>query len=196
MASIIIYDIYQAYVQPFRTDLKLGQCIICGRYMREVTARLNGEPADYELCSCPSAHSCDGCKADNEARARSKSLVKPHFACPVHKDFKSYQVIIYPRALRCFNGKTNGNYVYITGMLAQLQELVHRAVYLLQHPSLLVLLGRQSQPDVDLLLHGHFDRVLRRPHRLVHPVGQGHPGRDECGCRRQEKSSERSDLYE
>ncbi len=92
VASIIIYDIYQAYIEPFRSDLKLGQCIICGRYMREVSAKMNGEPEGVELCSCPSAHNCEGCKSDNAARAASKSLVKPHFTCPVHKDYKSYQV--------------------------------------------------------------------------------------------------------
>merc|ERR1719229_2047411 len=48
VASIIIYDVYQAYICPFRPDLKEGQCIMCGRYLRiqkgdEVT----------EVCSCP-----------------------------------------------------------------------------------------------------------------------------------------------
>merc|ERR1719273_971075 len=36
VASIIIYDIYQAYVVPFRKDLKFGQCLICGQFMRQV----------------------------------------------------------------------------------------------------------------------------------------------------------------
>ena len=34
VASIIIYDVYQAYVEPFRKDLKDGQCIICGKDLR------------------------------------------------------------------------------------------------------------------------------------------------------------------
>ena len=94
LASIIIYDIYQAYIKPFRTDLKRGQCIICGRYMHKAPAKQSRQQADNELCSCPSAHSCLGCHEDTLARAKSKSLVKPHFTCPVHKDFKEYQVLI------------------------------------------------------------------------------------------------------
>lgn len=91
VASIIIYDIYQAYIVPFRPDLKHGQCIICGRFMRAVTAKLSGEPEDSPLCDCPTAHNCPNCLEDSAARAASTSLVKPTYCCPVHKDYKAYQ---------------------------------------------------------------------------------------------------------
>merc|ERR1712038_1662669 len=42
VASIIIYDIYQAYIVPFRKDLKHGQCIICGKFMRAISAKMAG----------------------------------------------------------------------------------------------------------------------------------------------------------
>merc|ERR1712088_555667 len=35
VASIIIYDIYQAYVCPYNPNLKEGQCILCARYLRK-----------------------------------------------------------------------------------------------------------------------------------------------------------------
>merc|ERR1711963_616268 len=91
VASIIIYDIYQAYVEPFRKDLKHGQCLICGRFMRSVSAKLAGEAEGVPLCQCPSAHNCQGCKQDSDARANCNQLVKPQYTCPVHKDFKAYQ---------------------------------------------------------------------------------------------------------
>lgn len=91
VASIIIYDIYQAYIVPFRPDLKHGQCIICGRFMRAVTAKLSGESEDSPLCDCPTAHNCPNCLEDSAARAASTSLVKPTYCCPVHKDYKAYQ---------------------------------------------------------------------------------------------------------
>merc|ERR1719369_1823829 len=34
VASIIIYDVYQAYIEPFRPELKEGQCILCMKYLR------------------------------------------------------------------------------------------------------------------------------------------------------------------
>ena len=69
--------------------------------MREKTAKIhadsltspneNLDTQPLELCTCPSAKNCKGCKADNEIRAINKGLVKPHFTCEIHKDFKSYQ---------------------------------------------------------------------------------------------------------
>jgi Na+/proline symporter len=94
VASIIIYDIYQAYVVPFRPNLIRGQCIICGKFMRANSAKMHSDSSGeqlLELCTCPSGHNCDGCKIDDKIRAESKGLVKPQFTCDVHKDFKSYQ---------------------------------------------------------------------------------------------------------
>merc|ERR1711962_386600 len=87
VASIIIYDIYQAYIEPFRKDLKSGHCIICARPTK---AAYSNDP-NAEICSCPSANRCQGCKEDNLRRAKHEGLVKPHFECAIHKDYKSYQ---------------------------------------------------------------------------------------------------------
>ena len=81
----------QAYIVPFRPDLKHGQCIICGLFTRAVTAQAFGEPEDAPLCDCPTAHNCPGCLEDSQVRAKSTGLVKPAYSCPVHKDYKSYQ---------------------------------------------------------------------------------------------------------
>merc|ERR1711962_1166583 len=77
-----------------------GQCIICGKFMRKNAAKMHADSTSsldssedqlLELCTCPSAHNCEGCKKDTEIRAKNKGLVKPHFTCEIHKDFKSYQ---------------------------------------------------------------------------------------------------------
>lgn len=59
--------------------------------MRAASAKLHQESEDSPLCDCTSAHNCEGCKNDNLSRAGAKGLVKPHFTCKVHKDYKSYQ---------------------------------------------------------------------------------------------------------
>jgi len=86
VASIIIYDVYQAYICPYNPNLKEGQCILCARYLR---VQKGDEGA--ELCSCQSADKCVECKADNDLRTRTKSLVKPHYTCATHGDYKEYQ---------------------------------------------------------------------------------------------------------
>jgi len=88
VASIVIYDVYQAYICPFKPDLKEGQCILCGKYLRHKKV---GMVDDLSLCDCVSADKCEGCKQDAIIRAESKAIVKPHYTCSIHKDFKEYQ---------------------------------------------------------------------------------------------------------
>jgi len=87
VASIVIYDVYQAYICPFRPNLEDGQCILCGKFTRKPAKCLE----DCSLCQCISAENCQGCKDDIELRRACKSIVQPHLTCPVHKEFKEYQ---------------------------------------------------------------------------------------------------------
>ena len=82
VASIVIYDVYQAYICPFRPGLEAGECILCGR-------RYRGEAAS--LCDCVSADQCEDCRQDAVTRQQSRSLVKPHYTCPTHREYKEYQ---------------------------------------------------------------------------------------------------------
>merc|ERR1711936_1215667 len=95
VASIVIYDVYQAYICPFKRDLKRGHCIICNkptnaRYIIKGEENDCGELNDV-ICTCPSATNCVECKNDGLARAKAEGLVKPRFECPVHADYKTYQ---------------------------------------------------------------------------------------------------------
>merc|ERR1712130_675814 len=87
VASIVIYDVYQTYICPFRRDHRDGQCILCGRFLRQQKE----DEGRTEVCSCPSAESCQACKEDTLARAQSKNVVKPHYTCKAHGAYKEYQ---------------------------------------------------------------------------------------------------------
>jgi len=86
VSSIIIYDIYQAYICPYKPDLKDGQCILCGLYLRTQ----KGDEGTV-LCTCKSADKCVACHIDNDVRAKATGLVKPHYTCESHGDYKAYQ---------------------------------------------------------------------------------------------------------
>merc|ERR1712223_1352608 len=86
VASIVIYDVYQTYICPFRRERKDGQCILCGRYLRQQ----KGEDVT-DVCSCPSAEGCEACNEDNVARAQTLNVVKPHYTCQAHGAYKEYQ---------------------------------------------------------------------------------------------------------
>merc|ERR1719297_535544 len=89
VASIVIYDVYQAYICPFKPDLKDGQCILCSKYLRHKAGQ--DQDTTTPLCDCVSADKCEGCKQDSIIRAESRNIVKPHYTCPIHKDYKEYQ---------------------------------------------------------------------------------------------------------
>merc|ERR1712106_56893 len=86
VSSIVIYDVYQAYICPFNPNLKDGQCILCSKYLR----KQKGDE-DATLCDCRSTAKCEGCARDDITRAKSTSTVKPHYTCETHKDYKEYQ---------------------------------------------------------------------------------------------------------
>ena len=86
VASIVIYDVYQTYVCPFQPDLKEGQCILCCKYIR----KRNSEE-DTIVCECVSVDKCEGCVRDLITQTKTTSVVKPHYTCETHKDFKDYQ---------------------------------------------------------------------------------------------------------
>eukprot|EP00092_Neocalanus_flemingeri_P004863 GFUD01005233.1.p1 GENE.GFUD01005233.1~~GFUD01005233.1.p1 ORF type:complete len:862 (-),score=165.97 GFUD01005233.1:766-3351(-) len=86
VSSIVIYDVYQAYICPFKPDLKDGQCILCSRYLRK-----QKDNEDGQLCDCQSTAKCDACATDTITRAKSTSSVKPHYTCETHGEYKEYQ---------------------------------------------------------------------------------------------------------
>jgi len=126
VASIVIYDVYQTYLCPFRPNLQDGQCILCSKFLRsKVDSRA--------LCDCPSATSCRECKIDNEARAKCTTIVKPHHTCSTHGEYKEYQehllnyknwcivactILTIPLCLFCWAVNLNLSWTYLfTGIL-------------------------------------------------------------------------------
>ena len=97
VASLIIYDVYQAYVQPFRKGLHPGHCILCAQPMKEestpqLTKFTEDRSPSYSttpVCTCPSAKNCAECKEDTKLRANFKGLVKPEHNCSVHGEYKN-----------------------------------------------------------------------------------------------------------
>ena len=82
ISSLIIYDIFQTYVKPFRPDLQTGQCILCTKSLNNPTiGDLLGED---DICRCPTTKNCEECKEDNVTRLTSTSAVRPRYMCSVH----------------------------------------------------------------------------------------------------------------
>ena len=87
VASIVIYDVYQAYICPFKPDLKEGQCILCGKYLRHKKV---GLVDDVALCDCVSADKCEGCKVMGliNSFSREESFLLSNKPCILEKQRK------------------------------------------------------------------------------------------------------------
>merc|ERR1719378_891624 len=118
VASIVIYDVYQAYICPFKPDLKDGQCILCSKYLRHKAGQ--DQDTTTPLCDCVSADKCEGCKQDSIIRAESKNIVKPHYTCLIHKNWCIVITTFFsiPLCLFCWAVNLNLTWTYyFTGIL-------------------------------------------------------------------------------
>ncbi|XP_013388210.1 urea-proton symporter DUR3 [Lingula anatina] len=78
VASLIIYDIYKTYINPFRKNLPAENCMLCGKH------RINE-------CSCIPVNLCKICQQDAlAARSKHELGVKPYNKCPVHGMYREY----------------------------------------------------------------------------------------------------------
>ncbi|XP_076358108.1 uncharacterized protein LOC143250870 [Tachypleus tridentatus] len=124
VASVIIYDVYQVYIQPFRSNVMDEHCIICGKMY--ISSQLNSKVD--ESCQCKSMISCSDCQRDTFNRISCKSLVKPYFTCSVHNTYREYQenllryknwcivwttIMIIPLFLLCYAANLNLSWTYL-----------------------------------------------------------------------------------
>ncbi|KAK3592701.1 hypothetical protein CHS0354_037837 [Potamilus streckersoni] len=93
VSAIIVYDIYQIYINPFRSNLSKFDCILCGRPKQ---SSLNIVPVasldNYEMvCNCPDVTSCSACEKDEGNTTNSKDAVSELYKCPYHSRYRVYQ---------------------------------------------------------------------------------------------------------
>ncbi|CAH1777539.1 unnamed protein product [Owenia fusiformis] len=99
VASIIVYDIYQPYINPFRKNLQVDECILCGK-QKPADAKNTGHDIaftdgkeDTNVCTCMPVVECIECADDKDMRSNKKSElgVRKPYRCRVHGLYKQYQ---------------------------------------------------------------------------------------------------------
>ncbi|CAH1779211.1 unnamed protein product [Owenia fusiformis] len=90
VASLIVYDVYQPYINPFRKHLKEGDCVVCGKPSMKTTKSDN--LVDRLICSCKPVVNCTGCAKDVTLRKSGNNLgVHQPYTCTEHGLYKQYQ---------------------------------------------------------------------------------------------------------
>ncbi|XP_053394381.1 uncharacterized protein LOC128555605 [Mercenaria mercenaria] len=81
--SILVYDIYQLYLKPYRKVLDANCCILCGRGRgRKACPR--------DKCTCESMTVCSDCDKDNKKRSESQRVPLPTYTCRKHGAYREY----------------------------------------------------------------------------------------------------------
>ncbi|XP_033744067.1 urea-proton symporter DUR3-like [Pecten maximus] len=98
ISSIIVYDIYQTYIKPFRQGLKKTHCILCGKHVRDseldppASEDPNTTSYDSTVCHCQSVSDCKQCAEDMYRRVARKSHgVHSPYRCTIHGPYRTYQ---------------------------------------------------------------------------------------------------------
>ncbi|CAG5127507.1 unnamed protein product, partial [Candidula unifasciata] len=96
ISSIIVYDIYQTHVRPFRHRRGVGHCVLCGEVKpREVASdsseKYKSDGASVKCCQCPLVSECSHCTEDLRRVIDRKLPLCPNpYRCPYHGDYRSY----------------------------------------------------------------------------------------------------------
>ncbi|XP_060608093.1 uncharacterized protein LOC132760193 [Ruditapes philippinarum] len=81
--SIVVYDIYQLYLKPYRRVLDANSCILCGKGRgRKSCVR--------DMCTCESMTVCAHCDKDNKKRSESQRVPLPSYTCRTHGAYREY----------------------------------------------------------------------------------------------------------
>ncbi|OWF45141.1 urea active transporter 1 [Mizuhopecten yessoensis] len=131
VSSILVYDIYQTYIRPFRRSLEQAQCVLCGKASKPDTDTSTNE---IDVCQCPIVTSCKQCVEDILRREVNKSTDGSIsiYKCPVHGPYRMYQdhlidfknwciiwvaIAIIPVGLMIFSSGIDLNWIFFVGAI-------------------------------------------------------------------------------
>ena len=86
VASIIVYDVFQTHLRPFRPGLPFGDCPLC-----QLPRLDSADGPDKATCHCEPMAGCAACASDSAARRAASIAERPSFKCETHGAYRAYQ---------------------------------------------------------------------------------------------------------
>ncbi|KAK0050544.1 urea-proton symporter DUR3-like isoform X1, partial [Biomphalaria pfeifferi] len=96
ISSIVVYDIYQTHIRPFKKTRGTGHCVLCGevkpREASSDTSEKYGEDHfSSKVCQCPLVSECNACFEDVKKNSISKETNQQKiYKCQYHGDYRAY----------------------------------------------------------------------------------------------------------
>ncbi|XP_064601304.1 uncharacterized protein LOC135467460 [Liolophura sinensis] len=91
ISSILMYDIYQKYIRPFRKGCTTEYCVLCGRLRWHYSCEESEDSKsndDMNVCTCVPVYNCVACRVDCAAVTTSYGK---RYQCQTHGKYRCYQ---------------------------------------------------------------------------------------------------------
>lgn len=88
VSSIIVYDIYRTYINPYRKSSSPTCCLLCGKEKVDGKVR-----AETEKCQCPPVEKCRDCREDIKLRTGGKDF-GIRYVCTRHGTYRHYEDLL------------------------------------------------------------------------------------------------------
>ncbi|KAL5012792.1 hypothetical protein ScPMuIL_011343 [Solemya velum] len=94
VSSILVYDIYKVYINPFRKNTHSTLCLLCGRGKTDAVPMVSNtsKKTDDDICQCPSSLACLHCVGDIKLRQEGSHRII--YSCPTHGLYRHYEDIL------------------------------------------------------------------------------------------------------
>ncbi|XP_046575767.1 uncharacterized protein LOC124283788 [Haliotis rubra] len=92
VSSIIVYDIYQTHINPYRKGHTKRNCLLCGKTKPALKNATTDKDELASYCECTPASDCRDCARDQKNNIEKKNLGgQKLFQCGQHGQFRRYQ---------------------------------------------------------------------------------------------------------
>ncbi|KAJ8318387.1 hypothetical protein KUTeg_003478 [Tegillarca granosa] len=102
MSSIIVYDIYKTYINPYRVCPSPTTCLLCGKekLRQRIRNDVNIEIIKEDECECLPANNCEDCKHDVRLQVSGRKY-GVHYTCPRHGQYRQYEDLLIRQKTWC-----------------------------------------------------------------------------------------------
>ncbi|KAJ8311971.1 hypothetical protein KUTeg_009344 [Tegillarca granosa] len=101
VSSILVYDIYKTYINPFRKTATPTCCQLCGKEKVSPIIKKTEAEEIQQLCACVSADNCKDCADDIMLLIEGKKSYDLRYNCQIHGLYRHYEDLLIDRKGWC-----------------------------------------------------------------------------------------------
>ncbi|BHF64173.1 hypothetical protein SprV_0200717200 [Sparganum proliferum] len=84
VCTLIVYDVFEVYIKPFKRNMNPNNCVFCGKHRGYFSG---GKTS----CQCCSMLECADCNKDNQFMDKYKRCWNSPYTCRIHGRYREYR---------------------------------------------------------------------------------------------------------